>query len=346
MPAHDTSPPTRFAVIGLVLLFACSFASPTWACDKDLDCKGDRICADGVCQAPKRLACTSDTDCPDEDICSSGECHAPEAPPPDRPVAPPPPSAPAPPAPTPQPDVIPSTGTIIVTADQPGRVLVDDREVGRVDGEPFRARGVAPGQHEVTVVFDSGGKSEQDVFAVVDHEVAAHLTVSKARSLFAHRKGTHFGVKAGAQYHYNTVVDADDGISGGGVNLAFLTNFGVAPAVDLRAGAELTLGGAEGAFSFMLGIPLELQLNLGSVYSMRFGVAGGLALTTALRSGDTVAMPFVGPQGSFATFRFGSKRELELAAEGGGAFAFSTEVDTVFVTAIGGVSLTYLFLAD
>ena len=50
-------------------------------CEKDTDCKGDRICsAAGACVAPTPTGCDKDTDCPGDQICSAGgSCAVPGA---------------------------------------------------------------------------------------------------------------------------------------------------------------------------------------------------------------------------------------------------------------------------
>ncbi|MFH1811043.1 MAG: dickkopf-related protein [Pseudomonadota bacterium] len=44
-------------------------------CTKDTDCKGDRLCVDGKCQAAERGGCRADVDCPGEQVCEKGRCQ-------------------------------------------------------------------------------------------------------------------------------------------------------------------------------------------------------------------------------------------------------------------------------
>jgi hypothetical protein len=60
-----------------------SFVRPTWACQSDADCKGDRVCEAERCVAPKPAAtgCRQDTDCRGNDVCEQSVCVAPPPPP-------------------------------------------------------------------------------------------------------------------------------------------------------------------------------------------------------------------------------------------------------------------------
>jgi hypothetical protein len=49
-------------------------------CEKDADCKGDRICRNAVCVAPSaQQTCNIDKDCPGELVCEASVCTAPNA---------------------------------------------------------------------------------------------------------------------------------------------------------------------------------------------------------------------------------------------------------------------------
>ncbi len=55
MPNHSTT----FFALGLLLglgLVACAPASKSGGCQKDTDCKGDRICEYGTCASPKKTS--------------------------------------------------------------------------------------------------------------------------------------------------------------------------------------------------------------------------------------------------------------------------------------------------
>lgn len=47
-------------------------------CTSDSECKGGRVCSDGVCAQPT-AACSTDVDCPGDLICASGTCSQPNA---------------------------------------------------------------------------------------------------------------------------------------------------------------------------------------------------------------------------------------------------------------------------
>jgi hypothetical protein len=55
----------------LVLTMMLLSRSAAAGCEKDADCKGDRVCEDSVCVDPR---CEKDTDCPGDGICVEGAC--------------------------------------------------------------------------------------------------------------------------------------------------------------------------------------------------------------------------------------------------------------------------------
>jgi hypothetical protein len=62
----------------LMILWSCCQLMAQ--CSKDADCKGDRICVDGVCTAPPPvLRCSKDKDCPGDMICNNGVCVHPSS---------------------------------------------------------------------------------------------------------------------------------------------------------------------------------------------------------------------------------------------------------------------------
>jgi hypothetical protein len=62
--------------VAFVALQAACFGQ----CSKDADCKGDRVCIDGVCTAPPPvLRCSKDKDCPGDMICNNGVCVHPSS---------------------------------------------------------------------------------------------------------------------------------------------------------------------------------------------------------------------------------------------------------------------------
>lgn len=366
--------PTRsYAYVAALITLVALMLVPWEAradCANDMDCKGERICVDGQCvnqeakPEPAQQTCSKDKDCPGDEVCAEGVCSMPGATPPE-PAPPQPEPAPTQPDPAPTqpepapgatpgaeapPEVIPGTGTLRITADQAGGVEVDGRVVGRFDQEPLIVTAIAPGRHEVKVRFDDGGSAAQKVQVVSGQVVAAHMEISTSRKVFEHRKGFHMGIQGGAGYlrFDNLDTDRDPILNGGGVHLGFVTNFGVAPAVDLRTGVEVGLGGTTqdraSLFDGMFGVPIRLQLNIGPVYCMRFGANLGARVMTNTDSGDSQAAFFVAPLGSFTTFRFGPLRQFEIAAEGGSGFTFLE--GSVLASIMGRVNFTYLFLTQ
>ena len=241
--------------------------------------------------------------------------------------------------------IVPGTATLRVTAARPGRVEMDDRQVGRYEGaEPLIVTGVSGGQHEVKVYFDGGGNYAQRAFTTAGQFSDVHVPLSKVRTLFPHRKGFHLGVSGGAHYMRYDILDIHgDELNGGGIHANFIMNLGVAPAVDLRSGVELRVGGSEAdVVNTLLGVPFHIQLNLGGVYAMRWGGSVGVDLLSA--GGGTNAEFYAAPHGSPAVFRFGAKRQFEVSLDGGAAFTFPAGV--VFAQIFVGPSFTALLLSD
>jgi hypothetical protein len=86
--------------VAFAMLLSLLFPADAWAgCEKDTDCKGDRVCRAGECVDPESRKCEMDNDCPGDEVCRSGACRQPQATPPQAaPQAAPMPAAAPPPA--------------------------------------------------------------------------------------------------------------------------------------------------------------------------------------------------------------------------------------------------------
>jgi len=68
----------RVAIVCALAAMALAVPTAASACDKDTDCKGDRICEQGKCVSPVPTGrCGKDTDCPGNEICEENRCISP-----------------------------------------------------------------------------------------------------------------------------------------------------------------------------------------------------------------------------------------------------------------------------
>jgi hypothetical protein len=98
----------RYGILAVVgALGALAADARAGGCEKDTDCKGERVCVQGQCVAQGPQACQKDSDCPGDQVCERGGCSkqgtssplaAPSPPATAAPAASPPPAYP-PPAP-------------------------------------------------------------------------------------------------------------------------------------------------------------------------------------------------------------------------------------------------------
>ena len=346
--------PGRTALLGGVTFTWGALAAPAvaWACQSDSDCKGDRVCVDGACTAPLPMACQADVDCPNDQICEEGRCAGTAAPTPAP--EPPPPPLPEPaledaPAESGEeaPPLAAGTGGLELTSPRAGIVRIDGVERGHYDGKrPLFVPNVVPGQRKVKVYFDSGGSGKGEVMVEPGRYATLEVPLCRACLKFPYRRGVSVGVQGGLNYLYQQVLEADDGFHGGGLDVGFVTNFGLAPAIDLRTGVNLKVSAIDFAGTTAIdgafGVPIHLQLNLGNVYSMRFGPRLGLNFVAG-DGFDTLAHFFVGPSFAPAVFRIGPKGAMELAIQGDFDFLID---DFVIMNAYVGPRLTFLFLPD
>lgn len=87
--------------LGLTALLTTLAAPAHAGCENDTECKGDRICSEGVCTSPPPASCSTDVDCSGDKICMDGGCAA------------------AAPAPSPDPEPAPAAVATPVAAPPP-----------------------------------------------------------------------------------------------------------------------------------------------------------------------------------------------------------------------------------
>jgi hypothetical protein len=95
----------RYGILAVVgALGALAADARAGGCEKDTDCKGERVCVQGQCVAQGPQACQKDSDCPGDQVCERGGCSkqgtssplaAPSPPATAAPAASPPPAYPA-----------------------------------------------------------------------------------------------------------------------------------------------------------------------------------------------------------------------------------------------------------
>ncbi|MGC4120959.1 MAG: hypothetical protein QM765_41565 [Myxococcales bacterium] len=231
-------------------------------------------------------------------------------------------------------------GSLSVYSDAPGKLILEGVERGPV---PTRIDDLAPGVYRVKVVFDEGSHWEKEVKV----SAGASTRVTPEPSLFhvagVKRHGLHFGLGAGPRYFF--VRSPDGGAQSNGPSLqahAFL-NFGLASALDARAGVEIAVGSPlGGSGSFMAGLPVGLQLHLGSIYSLYFGVRlAGSYLGAVEGRGESGSFVF-GPEVSPITLRFGASRNLEVAVKAN--YCVGLTPNAIYEVAAAMVTVSYLFL--
>ena len=220
--------------------FICTLAWPSLAragCDKDTDCKGERVCVEAQCVEPTAVGPAVGAD-------------ATPSPPPSESVA---------------------TGTVKITSDLPGDVRIDGGVIGRT---PLEQSGLPPGNHELRVDFDAGGNRKQRIMILGGQTVEVHVVPSEARDTASHREGLKLGISAGA--HVMAATQVGIGILGDpgfimnvGLIPAVDLRFGIHPTM----GAVFNKHG--GQFALAPRVPFHVRFNLGSVYSMVVGLQVG-----------------------------------------------------------------------
>jgi hypothetical protein len=215
-------------------------------------------------------------------------------------VTPAPPSAP-PPAPV---------GTIHVTSDRPGTVVVDGTGYGPA---PADVHQVPAGEHEVVLVLESSDK----VRRVVVHEGEV-TNVEFRRKLFY---GLGVEPLAWALWWDGPLAWA------GGARVVGRLDIKASRALELRADLACALAYGDSLRLVSPTIRFDTQLNVNSVYSMAFGVDLGATFVTGTYSfpnlpgsatfTETKGYLTLGVHASLLTLRFGDARQFVLAAQEG-----------------------------
>ena len=271
----------------------------------------------------------------------------PEAPAqPTAPGAPPPPVAPPPPPPEIK------RGDVVIRSNAPGRVLIDGAE----RGSPPLTVTLPEGSHKIRIDFDGGGSDAKTVLVAPGPAAEVDFSMSETRKLFgAHKRGVRVGISLEPTFAF---VFHQQLAYGGGRGTLYV-NVGLAPAIDLRAGAFGTAEQGEfGGFSPVGGVILA-RVNLGSFYTLSAGFQAGALIATELervsygepssgevpRFHDDVLRPgaFLGPRWSVLGLRLGSKKQLELDVYQSVAIHAD---DSEMSWYENGLSLTYLFLPE
>ena len=74
-----TTSAARLFVLCAIALVALAVPRTASACDKDTDCKGDRVCEGGKCVSGATPgACEKDVDCPGAEVCEQNRCEPPK----------------------------------------------------------------------------------------------------------------------------------------------------------------------------------------------------------------------------------------------------------------------------
>jgi hypothetical protein len=312
-----TSP--RVFAVG-VLAFALALLQPLAAraggCLRDNECKGDRICQNGQCVDPTASAAARD----------SAVAPVPEA----RPALPSQPANSPPYSPWPTPEaaslpgqmsqgvsppagnagivpygIVPSAvggpqqmlAALVVVADQPGTVSLDGAPKGVT---PIQIPNLPSGAHRIEVAFPDGARYEEDLQLLPGETRQVMAIPSGTSHAAAIRSGARFGLEGGGGWW------AREEHFGGGASSGAFANFGLARFLDLRAGLRLGAGHTKYS-NYLFTAPANLRFNIGSVYSMLIGTEFGW-----LSEGSYGWFAFYGGEVSFATFRFGSKRQFEI----------------------------------
>jgi len=207
-------------------------------------------------------------------------------------------------------------GGIHIAADSPGEVTVDGEDKGVL---PVEVPDLKPDWYRVRVVLANGTVDERDVEVVAGRVARVFVRSSLAEAAAAARNGAHNGVELGGGVWGDRAAGA--GYYGGA---ALFENFGINPDIDFRAGLRFQYGTIDSGRCFLLGIPVSLRLNFGSVYAMILGMNMGLrwryhipdrnGMEPTYKTTYEDAGAFIGPEISLLNFRFGEKRNFELAA--------------------------------
>lgn len=233
-------------------------------------------------------------------------------------------------------------GELLVTSDDPGRVYLGGQFQGVT---PVLVSDLAPGQYWVHVTYKNGRALSQVVFVQTDELARVRfgrtdaangfvLEVAERNRLVACRQGIHFGFALSAPTLFH-VINADAGFFGG--TAGGIANIGLHPIVDLRLGIDYSLVKRQHLDFSVVGIPVGFRFHVSRFYSIELGLRGGTMI------GKDMATPFLGPEWSALSFRFGKNRQVQIVFSQGIAYSLGQRDITSYVQTL---SFQYLFLAS
>jgi hypothetical protein len=282
---------TLIMLIAVAAVAVSTHRAYAQGCMKDTDCKGDRVCNAGVCEAaptppPAPVACQKDVDCSGTDLCMQNVCTAaPVSTPAPEPVAP---VAPAPP-PAPLPTALPPSFAASVNASPPTASTTSTTSTTTsVEVDPdanwWQHRNVFAYEFEATAgVFGAIGSSASDGYAMVGQSSAIGIYTM-------HNQGGALAVMVMSTFDYvNTNPTLNSYFVGGGIrysaggsNCSIRAGVGLAGLTDQMGDDGITGLGFSfdavlaGKSHFGLGLDSNVAIYDGLAI-VRFGI--GLAIT-------------------------------------------------------------------
>jgi hypothetical protein len=228
------------------------------------------------------------------------------------------------------------TGRIYISAYGPGRVTSGGQDRGPL---PLETPNLYPGTYRIRVELQDGTVDERDA-QVVAGRVTMIFIESPAEVAQRARHGAHFGFEVGA----GPWVSTNPSHTGPYGSAGLFLDIGLSRVVDIRVGLRGQFGDLDSGVAFLVGIPASLRLNIGSVYAIVLGVNTGVRWTDQgigdYRSND-LGM-FLGPEVSLLNFRFGQKRDFELAVvQGYAASITSAHAGASYTSAPHGPDIFY-----
>ena len=212
------------------------------------------------------------------------------------------------------------TGGLHIAADVPGKVAVEGQDKGAL---PIDMTELNPGTYRVRVELQDGTIDQRDVEVAAGRMTRIFVDRSPDRVSWLARQGAHLAFEGGVGLLVGKKGSWTGAQGGAGVFL----NLGIAPVVELRTGLRFQYGSLGALNSVtLLEIPVSFRINLGTMYTIALGTTVGKRWT----NGDSEPVLysetglFFGPELSLLTFRFGKKREFEVAAVQGMIFPLTS----------------------
>ena len=230
------------------------------------------------------------------------------------------------------------TGGIHIAAVSPARVSVDGQDKGAL---PLDMPDLYPGAYHVRVELQDGTVDERNVEVVPGRMSRIFIDPSAEALAWAARRGAHLAAEAGvglAIRRKGSWKGAEGGLGG-------YLNVGIIPQVEFRAGLRLRYGSLGQLNSVtLLEIPVSFRFNLGTIYTIAWGATVGKRWTNGNVDGWLYPETgyFFGPEVSLLTFRFGRRRQFEVAAVQSLVFPISSSRDD-YILAWGSSVLTIFY---